>query len=430
MTFRRYLALAVLVWSAFFFYGIARAETVGATPFSKPREKVGYCDVTCTIKAADAKSVCDTLIEQKKSSMPTIFFVRLDGTGDNRTCVANTKRLDGSDQLEFGMPVQAYVGCPAGNYEGGMCVGYSCPDSSYVLNGQSCTRPDCSAGQVRGEDGMCKVSCPAAGSNAMIAGVTAWGIAGGSTACMAGLAYGGCRMACSSGVSSGGKASCTGCTFSGLPSNQGEPVAQPFVPDKAKPTTPDGCMAAGQGYVTSSSGSTTCVPVSASPNPTEKTTSETTTKSTPGGPTTTSDTTTKTNCNGATCTETKTTSTPDGVTTETKTAEASDFCTKNPTSPACKAVDKCEEQPDLISCAKMGEAPEEGAVEGKSIGVSSISVVGLASSNACPASMPLPKNLGVYNWQPICDFASALKPIVLALAWLTAGLIVIGSIRG
>lgn len=39
------------------------------------------------------------------------------------------------------------------------CVVFTCPDSSWTLNGQTCSRSDCASSQVRDSNGVCQ--CPA-----------------------------------------------------------------------------------------------------------------------------------------------------------------------------------------------------------------------------------------------------------------------------
>jgi len=53
---------------------------------------------------------------------------------------------------------------------------------------------------------------------------------------------------------------------------------------------------------------------------------------------------------------------------------------------------------------------------------------GFGTAGACPAPIPLPKGMQL-EFTTVCSFASALRPLVLALAWLGAAFIVLGAGR-
>lgn len=60
-------------------------------------------------------------------------------------------------------------------------------------------------------------------------------------------------------------------------------------------------------------------------------------------------------------------------------------------------------------------------------GVSTITPVDVGGPAAvCPPPMQLPHGI-VWSWSTVCDFASFLRPIILALAWLSAGVLVLGG---
>jgi hypothetical protein len=239
--------------------------------------------------------------------------------------------------------------------------------------------------------------------------------------------------------------------------------------------TPAGCMAAGMGYVTGSSG-TTCVAAgkggdvvkntsSTSSNSgsgggsgggtgsgTGSSTKQTTTTGSNGSSTTVKTTTTQ-NGDGTTTTTTTTTShNPDGSVSETvktekkdssgntvetsekkqETTDKAEWCAKNPTDAACKkAAEDCPEGSDKAACVKLGNPdalpnPELNTVER---GISAVVPVGVASSPSCPQGPPLPFGIGYMPLDGICDLATGIRPILIALAWIGAGLIVIGAFR-
>lgn len=231
-------------------------------------------------------------------------------------------------------------------------------------------------------------------------------------------------------------------------------------PDKAK--SPEACLAAGMGYVTGSSG-TTCVPGGdtgvTKKETTEKsttdgngTTSESTTKetekNTTGGKE--SETTTRTNPDGSTTTTTKTTTCAEDGTCKTTTTETnkdangnttgaksgtenkatSTFCKENPDSELCDgSSDACKDHPDRLGCLGIGktEGLDRDDLPTQEISPGSISPVGMGTNASCPVGVELPHGIGAFNWQPVCDYASAFKPLVIIAAWIAAAFIVFGG---
>lgn len=91
----------------------------------------------------------------------------------------------------------------------------------------------------------------------------------------------------------------------------------------------------------------------------------------------------------------------------------------------------CEKHPDIVACAKMDEVkPETVKNENKTISITP--KTGWGAENA---SCPAPKIINVagvqaeFSYQPICDLAKGLRPIVIALAWLSAATMVITAAR-
>ena len=302
----------------------------------------------------------------------------------------------------------------------GVCAAsYSCPSGGgWTLSGSTCTRPDCVAPQTRNSSGACEVICPAAGSNAMIGGAQAWGVTGSSATCIAGISFGGCKIACTAGVSASGKASCTGCTFTGVMSAPGDVVGDPTTGEEIKaPTKPEECLAKGMGYVTTSGG-TACVASSDSPNSVKSTEVTKTTNTGTGA----GSSETVTECEGGNCTSTTTKKDAGGAVTGTTTETGAD--------PASKEKDPetdCEKFPNSAGCLELGAPPTGDEVGTKAI-ESVITPVSMGSST-CPSDVSLPKG-AKFSWAPVCDFATSLRPVIIALAWLAAAFIVLGFSRG
>jgi hypothetical protein len=94
------------------------------------------------------------------------------------------------------------------------------------------------------------------------------------------------------------------------------------------------------------------------------------------------------------------------------------------------APDQCEKYPDSLGCLQMGTVDDSTlATQEKSI--AAITPVSVGGVGSCPA--PLTTS---FMGQPVsfsydlpCQAAGMLKPLVLALAWLSAGVIFIGGVR-
>lgn len=84
-----------------------------------------------------------------------------------------------------------------------------------------------------------------------------------------------------------------------------------------------------------------------------------------------------------------------------------------------------------IACAEMGELKEEKLeVEERPVDVS-YTPWG-SSTSQCPADKVIPlwdEHSLKISYSPVCQFASLLRPLVIALAFVAAGFIVAGITR-
>ena len=182
----------------------------------------------------------------------------------------------------------------------------------------------------------------------------------------------------------------------------------------------------------------------ATPSTTPKTTSSSTSSST--DPVTGNKTTVTTTLNnggagkpGGTTSTTTTVTDPDGnvISSDTVTVGAdpmqpgSDFCKANPTNVACikKDEDQCllPENSGRLACMDAGEPVAEPDVATQNVGSSAITPVGVGGAGSCPAPIALP--VGEWSFAGMCMVADGVRPVVIALAWILAGIIVIGSLR-
>lgn len=100
-----------------------------------------------------------------------------------------------------------------------------------------------------------------------------------------------------------------------------------------------------------------------------------------------------------------------------------------PATPSEDQRQLCDVYPDVVACQQLGAiAPEP--LEEKIVPVA-IEPVGSGGGGNCPA--PRSASIGgktySFEWTAICDFATGIRPVVVAVAWLTAILSFMGLSR-
>lgn len=452
-----------------FYTGLTYAETIPATP---EQTTVNYTSGTTTYgctgwgtKAATPAAVCATGSN-----------LHLGIHNGYAACLTSSN----------GYVCSINATCPGGwtfNSSAGFCqqqqTVYSCPSGQgWALNGQSCSRPDCLAGQVRDSGGICSNAYQTCAELV----VTATGSCVKSVPCGPQSSTPLDSALASAAICSDQKSDPTNCAASGgivIGTFQGKPICLSSPPDDptctalggtvtgtlngqpvcsntaGNPPCPGGGASAGtlngQPVCNGSCGSgsapgtvngvTSCYPIA--PTTTKKTTqssnspgtSTTTTGNDPNNPAGTSTKQEATQCDGSRCSTTTIINNGDGTSsTTTKQEDQGDYCKSNPKASVCSGEteqDKyCEDNPESLGCMKAGTPVEEGGLStvDKSV-VSTISPVNIASSAGCPADVQLGK--GVYiTYAGVCQYAEGLRPVVLASAWLLAGLIVLGMTKG
>lgn len=91
---------------------------------------------------------------------------------------------------------------------------------------------------------------------------------------------------------------------------------------------------------------------------------------------------------------------------------------------------QCEKFPASLGCANL-DTPNAENLNTQARDVALITPVSIGSAGSCPAPMTadfLGQSLEL-SFDPLCTYANALRPLVLAIAWLSAGLIFIGGVR-
>lgn len=97
-----------------------------------------------------------------------------------------------------------------------------------------------------------------------------------------------------------------------------------------------------------------------------------------------------------------------------------------PTATIQDKLDFCKSNPDVAACQKLDNVQSDD-LQTKNISSLITPDSGWGSSNAsCPAARKLSIPGAEFSFQMICDFSSGIRPIILALAWLSAAFILLG----
>lgn len=109
--------------------------------------------------------------------------------------------------------------------------------------------------------------------------------------------------------------------------------------------------------------------------------------------------------------------------------QAVNFCADNPGVPAC--VNFCTSNPTSSICVDLDYGSvEDSTLETKDINVA-ISPVVVGGAGSCPAPSPMVLHGQTYffKWDTYCNYATGIKPILLAFAWLSAAGLLIGGFK-
>jgi hypothetical protein len=91
----------------------------------------------------------------------------------------------------------------------------------------------------------------------------------------------------------------------------------------------------------------------------------------------------------------------------------------------------CDKHPDSIGCAQFGETSSGDSLGTQEAG-NGFSPQSLGSSGSCPAPLTASLSLGptiTFRFDMLCQFASMISAVVIAIGWLIAGKILIGGVR-
>lgn len=126
-------------------------------------------------------------------------------------------------------------------------------------------------------------------------------------------------------------------------------------------------------------------------------------------------------------TTTTTTTTPDGQTSTTTTTTNGAAGQK----PAEPEKPLCELFPNASGCEELGTPDDDFELEQDDLDIGSLTYQSVAGS--CPADIVITPSLAgrsfTLSYQPVCTAAEFLRPLVIALGLLTAGLFVFGRVK-
>lgn len=93
--------------------------------------------------------------------------------------------------------------------------------------------------------------------------------------------------------------------------------------------------------------------------------------------------------------------------------------------------DLCEKHPDILACQKLDEPEDPGKLKVQEVDFNFQPESGFAGSASCPAPMSFNVHGNIINisWQPFCNSLDMIKPFLLAMAWLSAAFIMLGTRR-
>ena len=99
-----------------------------------------------------------------------------------------------------------------------------------------------------------------------------------------------------------------------------------------------------------------------------------------------------------------------------------------PTGDAPEQTD-CDKYPNASACKPLGAAPAEPPLVTKVVPLQITPLSGFGPSSAtCPAdrSTVVHGMTLAMSWQPFCQFANGIRPVVIAVAWISAILAFMG----
>lgn len=93
---------------------------------------------------------------------------------------------------------------------------------------------------------------------------------------------------------------------------------------------------------------------------------------------------------------------------------------------AAEGTGLCELYPDILACAKIGDPPEdEIPTDTRNV---DFEEVDLGGASGCPAAIDLGDGKS-FSYQPLCDQLTMVRPLIIAVGLVLAGLIVVNALK-
>ena len=91
---------------------------------------------------------------------------------------------------------------------------------------------------------------------------------------------------------------------------------------------------------------------------------------------------------------------------------------------------QCDKYPNSLGCAELGTV-DDITLPDETRSIAAIAPVSVGGAGSCPAPLTATfmGQTVSFSYDMPCQFATSLKPLILAIAWLSAGLIFIGGVR-
>lgn len=93
--------------------------------------------------------------------------------------------------------------------------------------------------------------------------------------------------------------------------------------------------------------------------------------------------------------------------------------------------DFCEEHPEILACQKLGDPEEPVELKNRIVPLTLKPAAGFSRGGGCPAD----RTLNVFgstmtlSWRPICDLAEGVRPVIIAIAAISATAAFLGLAR-
>jgi len=102
--------------------------------------------------------------------------------------------------------------------------------------------------------------------------------------------------------------------------------------------------------------------------------------------------------------------------------------------PPAEPTPLCEQFPNILACATQDEAAPAVVALGEDVRdvglLTPETISGGAGSCPAPIEVSAVGQTLSFSYQPVCDLATGIRPVVLILGWLAAGMLLFGGVKG